>query len=99
FGMGAYTAGLVSKWGWNDPVSLLVIAAFSAGLLGYASSFIIAPFRHLPLIMITLGLGLLLSEAANSASWLTGGADGLQGVKMWPLLGFKFDLYGRTAYA
>jgi len=30
---------------------------------------------------------------------LTGGADGLQGVSMWPLLGmFKFDLWGRTAY-
>ena len=56
-------------------------------------SFIIARFRHLALIMITLGFGLLLLEAANSASWLTGGADGLQGVQMWPLLGmFKFDL-------
>ena len=49
--------------------------------------------------MITLGFGLLLLEAANSASWLTGGADGLQGVHMWPLLGmFQFDLYGYTAY-
>ena len=49
--------------------------------------------------MITLGLGLLLLEAANSASWLTGGADGLQGVRMWTLFGmFKFDLYGYTAY-
>ncbi len=45
--------------------------------------------------MITLGLGLLLAEAANSASWLTGGADGLQGVRMWKLFGvFQFDLYG-----
>ena len=62
-------------------------------------SFIIARFRHLALIMITLGFGLLLLEAANSASWLTGGADGLQGVHMWPLLGmFQFDLYGVTAY-
>ena len=62
-------------------------------------SFVIARFRHLALIMITLGFGLLLLEAANSASWLTGGADGLQGVHMWPLLGlFKFDLYGFTAY-
>ena len=50
------------------------------GLVGYAPSFIVARFRHLALIMITLGLGLLLHEAANSASWLTGGADGLQGV-------------------
>jgi branched-chain amino acid transport system permease protein len=48
---------------------------------------------------MTLGLGLLLHEAANSAHWLTGGADGLQGVRMWPLLGrFPFDLWGTVAY-
>jgi len=63
------------------------------------TSHLIVRFRHLALIMLTLGLGLLLAEAANSASWLTGGADGLQGVRIAPLLGFKFDLYGRTAYA
>jgi len=77
----------------------LLISAAAAGLLGYLMHFIISRFRHLALIMITLGFGLLLLEAANSASGLTGGADGLQGVNMWPLLGtFKFDLYGYTAY-
>jgi branched-chain amino acid transport system permease protein len=36
---------------------------------------------------------------ANSAHWLTGGSDGLQGVSILPLFGmFKFDLYGYTAY-
>jgi branched-chain amino acid transport system permease protein len=99
FGFGAYTAGLISKWGWGEPLTGLLIAGFAAGLLGYCLSFIIARFRHLALIMITLGFGLLLLEAANSASWLTGGADGLQGVHMWPLLGiFQFDLYGKTSY-
>jgi branched-chain amino acid transport system permease protein len=39
-----------------------------------------------------------LLELANKLDWLTGGADGLQGVVMGPLLGkFEFDLYGRTA--
>src|SRR6266436_1161988 len=99
FGFGSYTAGLIAKWGWGEPLTGLVIAAAAAGVLGYLTSFIIARFRHLALIMITLGLGLLLAEAANSASWLTGGADGLQGVRMWKLLGvFQFDLYGTTAY-
>ena len=99
FGFGAYTAGLLAKWGWGEPLSGLVIAGAAAGLLGYAASFIISRFRHLALIMITLGLGLLLAEAANTASWLTGGADGLQGVRMWKLFGlFRFDLYGYTAY-
>lgn len=99
FGLGAYTAGIISKYGWGEPLSGLVIASGLAGLVGYAAGFIVANFRHLALIMITLGMGLLLHEAANSASWLTGGADGLQGVRIWPLFEtFKFDLYGRTAY-
>lgn len=79
FGLGAYTAGIVSKHGWSDPFVGLIAGPAVAGLAGYATSFIIARFRHLPLIMITLGLGLLLHEAANSAEWLTGGSDGLLG--------------------
>src|SRR5262245_19936336 len=98
FGFASYTAGLIATWGWGEPLTGLMIAA-AAGVLGYLTSFIVARFRHLALIMITLGLGLLLAEAANSASWLTGGADGLQGVRMWKLFGvFQFDLYGTTAY-
>ena len=101
FGIGAYTAGLFSKFVLGGMFSAaLIVATAMAALVGYASSFIIARFRHLTLIMITLGLGLLLHEAANSAGWLTGGSDGLQGVSVWPLFGlFKFDLYGTTAYA
>jgi branched-chain amino acid transport system permease protein len=99
FGVGAYTAGLISKWGWGEPVTGLAAAAIVAGLFGYLTSFMIVRFRHLALIMITLGLGLLLQEAANSASWLTGGFDGLQGIHTWPLFGtLDFDLYGYTAY-
>jgi branched-chain amino acid transport system permease protein len=100
FGLGAYAAGIITKYGWGEPLSGLLIGAALAGLVGWASSFIVARFRHLALIMITLGLGLLVHAAANSASWLTGGADGLQGMKVRPLFEtFRFDLYGRTAYA
>lgn len=100
FGIGAYAAGLFSKFVWGEPFSGLLVGAVLAGLFGYASSFIISRFRHLTLIMLTLGLGLLAFEAANSAHWLTGGSDGLQGISMLPLFGvFKFDLYGYTAYS
>ncbi len=100
FGVGSYTAGLLSKWGWGEPLTGLLIAGLAAGLFGYATSFIIARFRHLALIMITLGLGLLLQEVANSAGWLTGGFDGLQGIHTWPILQiFQLDLYGYTAYS
>jgi branched-chain amino acid transport system permease protein len=100
FGIGAYTAGLLSKWGFGEPLTGLVAAAIVAGLFGYLTSFIIARFRHLALIMITLGIGLVLQEVANSAGWLTGGFDGLQGIHTWPLFGkIRFDLYGYTAYS
>jgi branched-chain amino acid transport system permease protein len=100
FGVGAYTAGLISVWGWGEPLTGLVIAGLVSGVVGYVTSFVIARFRHLALIMITLGFGLLLQEAANSAGWLTGGFNGLQGIQTWPLFGkFEFDLYGYTAYA
>ena len=100
FGIGAYTAGLLSKYGWGEPLTGLVAAGLVAGLFGYLTSFIIARFRHLALIMITLGIGLVLQEVANSAGWLTGGFDGLQGIHTWPLFGkIRFDLYGYTAYS
>ena len=99
FGTGAYTAGLLSKHGWGEPLSGLAAAAVVAGMVGYATSFVICRFRHLALIMLTLGFGLLLAELANSLGWLTGGMDGLQGIHTWKLLGyFHFDLYGNTAF-
>ena len=100
FGLGAYTAGIAAKHGWGEPITGLLLAALVAGIVGFAASLIVSRFRHLALIMITLGMGLLLHEAANSASWLTGGADGLQGVKIWPIFNtFRFDLWGYTAYS
>jgi branched-chain amino acid transport system permease protein len=113
FGIGAYAAGILSKtfsfgffgttvtWpGWGEPVSGLLFAALIAGLAGYATSFIVARFRHFTLIMITLGIGLIAEEIANRAHWLTGGSDSLQGINIWKVLGiFRFDLYGHTAYA
>jgi branched-chain amino acid transport system permease protein len=99
FGVGAYTAGLISTRDWGEPLAGLLAAGLAAGIFGYLTSFIVARFRHLALIMITLGIGLVLQEAANSASWLTGGFDGLQGIHTWPIFGrFQFDLYGYTAY-
>jgi branched-chain amino acid transport system permease protein len=45
-------------------------------------------------------VSLILREIANQAAWLTGGADGLQGITMGPILGlFEFDIAGHVAYA
>ena len=99
FGLGAYTAGLLSVHGWGEPLSGLVAAAAVAALAGFAVSFLVVRGEDLARLMVTLGLGLLLFEAANKAHFITGGVDGLSGVAMWKLFGvFPFDLSGRTAY-
>lgn len=99
FGVGAYTAGILAQSGWGEPVSGLLIAAATAMAVGFASSFLVLRGRDLTRLMVTLGVAMLIYEAANQAAWLTGGADGLVGMTVWPVLGvFEFDLYGHTAY-
>ncbi|MEO7405275.1 MAG: branched-chain amino acid ABC transporter permease, partial [Burkholderiales bacterium] len=49
--------------------------------------------------MLTLAIGSILFEIANKATNLTGGADGLSGIVIAPVLGlFKFDMFGKTGY-
>ncbi|MEC4718606.1 branched-chain amino acid ABC transporter permease [Noviherbaspirillum sp. CPCC 100848] len=99
FGLGAYTAGLLSVHGWSEPISGLLIAAAVAGLGGFLASFLVVRGQDLTRLMVTLGVGLMLFEAANKAAFITGGVDGLSGVAMNKLLGvFEFDLYGKTAF-
>ena len=99
FGMGAYAAGLMARYGWNDPTLGLIGAGLIAALTGFLTSFLVLRGADLTRLMVTLGVSLMLFEAANKLTSITGGVDGLQGVEMKPLLGlFAFDLYGRTAY-
>ena len=99
FGIGAYAAGLLAVHGWGEPLSGLLLAGAAAALAGYLSSFLVVRGEDLARLMVTLGIGLLLYEAANKAAFITGGVDGLSGVTMWKLLGvFPFDLGGKAAY-
>ncbi len=99
FGLGAYTAGLLAAHGWGEPLSGLFAAAVVAALAGFCVSFLVVRGQDLTRLMVTLGIGLMLYEAANKMAFLTGGVDGLSGVTMETLLGsFEFDLSGRTAY-
>ncbi len=98
FGMGAYSAALFAKLVMPDPLVGLLVGIATAGALGALCSATILRGTDLTRLMVTLGVGLILMELANKLDWLTGGADGLQGVVMGPLLGkFEFDLSGRTA--
>ncbi|MEO5793999.1 MAG: branched-chain amino acid ABC transporter permease [Rhodoferax sp.] len=98
FGMGAYSAALFAKLVMPDPLVGLAVGIATATLLGAVCSATILRGTDLTRLMVTLGVGLILMELANKLDWLTGGADGLQGVVMGPVLGrFEFDLAGQTS--
>jgi len=99
FGVGAYTAGLLASHGWGEPISGLLAGAGAAALVGWVTSFLVVRGRDLTQLMVTMGIGLTLFEAANKAAFITGGVDGLSGMVMGKVLGiFDFDLEGRVAY-
>ena len=100
FGAGAYAAGLLCKLVTPDPLAGMAVAIAVAAVLGFVTSFLVLRGTDLTRLMVTLGVALVLHEVANALPQWTGGADGLQGMAVGPLLGqFDFDLYGRTAYA
>ena len=103
FGFGAYAAALFAKLVMPDPGLGLLVAVSLTAVLGAVCSLLILRGSDLTRLMVTLGVASILFELANKLDWLTGGADGLQGVVMGPLRTpfgrFEFDLTGRTAYA
>ncbi|WP_137129055.1 branched-chain amino acid ABC transporter permease [Rhizobium sp. FY34] len=99
FGVGAYVAGLAALHLVAEPLMGLLLAGLVSGLVGLATSFLVLRGSDLTRLMTTFGVSMLLAEAANQASWLTGGADGLSGIMIEPVAGlFEFDLWGRTGY-
>jgi branched-chain amino acid transport system permease protein len=99
FGIGAYSAGLLALAGWHEAVT----GALLAGLASAGAAAVVGPLilrlTGLPFLMVTLALGVIAYEAANKATWLTGGDDGLQGIALTPLFGlFPWSVYGKTGY-
>jgi branched-chain amino acid transport system permease protein len=98
FGSGAYAAALFAKHVMPDPLVGLVIGTAVGAVLGVITSPMIVRGTDLTRLMVTMGVALVLMELANKFDNITGGADGLQGVVIGPLLGhFEFDLGARTA--
>jgi branched-chain amino acid transport system permease protein len=99
YGVGAYTAGYLAAHGVGAPIVGLLAATAMAGLVGFLSGLVILRTQGLSILMLTLVVCVMLQEAANKLTSITGGADGLQGMEVSPVLGiFDFDLYGKTAY-
>ncbi len=99
YGVGAYAAGIFAIHVWADPLAGLAAATLVAGLVGAVTGALILDTSGLTLMMLTLAIASMIAEFANSARDLTGGDDGLTGIRPSPVLGlFRFDLWGHTAY-
>jgi branched-chain amino acid transport system permease protein len=99
FGIGAYTAGILARDWWGDPLVGLLAGAVTAGLAGAICSQLVARLRGIAMLMVTLGIGLICYEIANKWNSFTGGDDGLQGMQVTPVLGlFTFDIEGKVGF-
>jgi branched-chain amino acid transport system permease protein len=87
FGFGAYVTALFAINVTGEPVTGLAVAAVASGLLGLVTSLLVLRGSDLTRLMVTLGIALVMYELANQMSWLTGGADGLTGMPVDPVLG------------
>lgn len=99
YGAGAYAAGIACLNGVGDPFLLVLIGAAAGAAAGLVMGAIMLRAHGLPQLVLSIAIVQLLHEAANKASSITGGSDGLAGMVPTPLLGiFEFDLWGRSAY-
>jgi branched-chain amino acid transport system permease protein len=91
YGLGAYTAGIVTaKLGWPPLVGFLLapaVAAVAALIVGVPS----LRLRGLYFAMATLGAGTVLFLIFGRAVELTGGPNGLLGVPRFTVLGIPFS--------
>lgn len=99
FGVGAYAAGLFSIHFSPDPILGHLFAIAVAGLLGLITGALILHTTGVTFLMLTLAIVSIIFEFGNQSRWLTGGDDGLQGMKVDPIFGiFEFNIFGHTAY-
>jgi branched-chain amino acid transport system permease protein len=105
YGFAAYAAGALSaKLGGtypilNDPIIGLLFATALAALLGFVTGMLILHTEGVTIMMLTLAIASILYEIANQWRFMTGGDDGLSGIRMNDLFGmWRFDFRGKTAY-
>jgi len=99
YGAGAYAAGIFALRVSPEPILGILVAGVVGAIVALVTGPVVLRARGITLVMMTLAVATMMLELANAMQWLTGGADGLYGFEMKPLLGlFSFDLNGHTAY-
>jgi branched-chain amino acid transport system permease protein len=80
FGVGAYTAGLVSEH-WTSEAPIPVLLAAGAGAVAAAvTGWLAVRSGGVYFLMLTLAIGELVHQLAESLSSVTGGSNGLFGI-------------------
>lgn len=99
YGTGAYAAGLFAIHVSADPLLGLAAGALAGAVIAFVSGLLLMRAHGLTLIMLSIAVAQVCQEIANKARPVTGGADGLRGIRMEPVLGlFDFDFIGQTGF-
>ncbi len=99
YGTGAYAAGLFAIHVSTDPLLGLLIGMAAGAIIALVSGLLLMRAEGLTLIMLSIAVAQVLAEIANRARDLTGGADGMRGIRIGPILGqWSFDFIGQTGY-
>jgi branched-chain amino acid transport system permease protein len=80
YAVGAYASALLSSAGVPIGISLLC-AALIAGAVGVVLSYVTRPLRGDYLAIVSLGFAEVIRLIATNEKWLTGGSDGLSGIR------------------
>jgi len=98
YGVGAYAAGIVATRLTGDPFVGLAVGALAGAITAGISGLLLLRYEGFTFLMLTVAVAQIIQNLASKFSDLTGGSDGLSGFSIKPLLGFSFDMQGRTGY-
>jgi branched-chain amino acid transport system permease protein len=96
-GIGAYSAAILTAHGWPliAAITLALLLGFTIGwLLGYPALRV----QHHYLAFVTLAFSTLAFLVFRNESWLTGGAEGIDGVPRPSIFGFSTTPHLRYYY-
>ena len=108
YAVGAYASALLSNAGVPIGISL-ACAALVAGAVGVVLSYLTRPLRGDYLAIVSLGFAEVIRLIATNEKWLTGGSDGLSGIRSplkvelgaahpWFYLLLVWGIVGATAF-
>jgi len=100
FGGGAYAAGLAAiHLGFTDPFAMLAAGAAGGAAIALLTGALVLRGGELTVLAMTLVAAAIFYELTNTFSSITGGFDGLRGIRVQPVFGlFRFDLWQSTAF-